>query len=70
MDAESKLKIVEDLLGAEIEHLKKYNRLLEGGVDEGLASLLARYRDDEVRRVDALHERVRAYRVEIQGESA
>lgn len=67
MDAESRLKIVEELLGAELEHLKRYNRLLEGGVDEGLASFLARFRDDEVRRVDALNERVLAYRVELQG---
>ncbi len=63
MDAEVALRIVEDLLAAEVEHLARYNRLLERGLDAGLAGALARWRDDEVARVDALQARVRSCRI-------
>lgn len=69
MDTEIKLRIVEDLLGAELEHLKLYNRLLENSLEEGLSVFLARFRDEELRRVEALHERVGAYRHELHEEN-
>jgi hypothetical protein len=62
MNDEKRLRIIEGLLAAEVDNLARYNRLLEQLTEiEGL-SFIRSLRDDQLRRVDLVRERIDTYR--------
>ena len=62
MDDEKRLRIIEGLLAAEVDHLARYNRLLEHLSEADGLSFLRTLRDEQLRRVDLVRERIDAYR--------
>lgn len=63
---EDHLRLAEDLLLAEVDHLERYNRLLESPTDVALADLLRLVRDEQVRRISLLQQRIRSIRSTLE----
>lgn len=63
---EDRLRLAEDLLLAEVDHLERYNRLLESPTDEALADLLCLVRDEQVRRISLLQQRIQSIRSSLE----
>lgn len=64
--AEDRLRLTEDLLLAEVDHLERYNRLIEHSTDSSLADLLIQVRDEQVRRISLLQQRIQAIRSTLE----
>lgn len=60
------LLLAQDLLVAEVDHLERYNRLLEGPTDEVLTDILCRLRDEQVLRISLLQGRIQSIRSTLE----
>lgn len=63
---EERLRLAEELLVAEVDHLERYNRLLERPTDAALADLLRQVRDEQVRRISLLQQRIQNIRSTLE----
>lgn len=68
MRAEDRLRLTEDLLLAEVDHLERYNRLLESPLDASLVDLLRQVRDEQVRRISLLQQRIQIFRTALEAQ--
>lgn len=66
MNAEERLRLTEELLLAEVDHLERYNRILEQPADTAIADLLRQVRDEQVRRISLLQQRIQILRTALE----
>lgn len=62
MLAQGILRVAEELLSAELEHLRLYNRFLEMHAKDPIAPQVAAFRDEQLARIGSLQVQIRTLR--------
>lgn len=66
MPPEERLRLAEYFLSTEVDHLERYNRLLDRPTEPTLAELARQFRDEQIRRISLLQQHIQSVRLSLE----